>query len=60
MTDTKLVTLSSTIAMSTLGAAVWAAGSHAPSAESDEAKKLGDMLLAQHANYLVDLDKSPA
>jgi len=39
---------------------VWAAGSHAPSAESDEAKKLGDMLLAQHANYLVDLVKSPA
>ena len=60
MTDTKLVTLSSTIAMSTLGAAVWAAGSHAPSAESDEAKKLGDMLLAQHANYLVDLVKSQA
>jgi AcrR family transcriptional regulator len=60
MTDTKLVTLSSTIAMSTLGAAVWAAGSHAPSAESDEAKKLGDMVLAQHATYLVGLVKSQA
>jgi AcrR family transcriptional regulator len=60
MTDMKLVTLSSTIAMSTLGAAVWAAGSHVPSAESDEAKQLGDMLLAQHANYLVDLVKTEA
>ncbi len=60
MTDMKLVTLSSTIAMSTLGAAVWAAGSHAPSAESDEAKQLGDMVLAQHANYLVELVKTSA
>ena len=58
MTDMKLVTLSSTIAMSTLGAAVWAAGSHAPSAESEEAKQLGDMVLAQHANYLVELVKT--
>lgn len=60
MKDIKLVTLTSTIAMSTLGAAVWAAGSHTPSAESEEAKQFGDAVLVQHASYLIDLVKAEA
>lgn len=53
MSDPRLVALGSSISMSTLGAAVWAAGSHAPSAESPEAKALGDYALTEHVNLLI-------
>ena len=53
VSNQKLVALGSSISMSTLGAAVWAAGSHAPSVESPQARALGDLMLDEHVNLLV-------
>jgi AcrR family transcriptional regulator len=55
MSDLKLVSLSTCVGMATMGAAVWAAGSHSPSAESPEAKQIGDFALAEHVNHLIRL-----
>jgi len=53
LSNRQLVALGSSISMSTLGAAVWAAGSHAPSVESPEARAVGDFVLDEHVNLLV-------
>jgi len=58
VSNLKLVSLATCVGMSTLGAAVWAAGSHAPSAESVEAKKLGDFALTGHVDHLMRLVQS--
>jgi AcrR family transcriptional regulator len=55
MANVKLVSLASSVGMATLGAAVWAAGSHAPSAESPEAKKFGDFILEEHVQNVIRL-----
>lgn len=55
MSNLKLVSLATCVGMATMGAAVWASGSHTPSAESPEAKKLGDFALAEHVNHLIRL-----
>jgi AcrR family transcriptional regulator len=55
MSNLKLVSLATCVGMATMGAAVWASGSHTPSAESAEAKKLGDFALAEHVNHLIRL-----
>lgn len=55
MSNVKLVSLASSVGMATLGAAVWAAGSHAPSAESPEAKKFGDFVIAEHVQNIIRL-----
>jgi AcrR family transcriptional regulator len=58
MGDRDLVALGSSISMATLGAAVWAAGSHAPSAESPEAKAVGDFALAAHVDLLIKMART--
>ena len=55
MSNLKLVSLSTSVGMATMGAAVWASGSHTPSAESPEAKQMGDFALAEHVNNLIRL-----
>ena len=55
MSNVKLVSLGSSVGMATLGAAVWAAGSHAPSAESPEAKKFGDYVITEHVQNIIRL-----
>ena len=59
VSDQALLALGTSISMATLGAAVWAAGSHAPSAESPEAKKFGDFALATHVERLINLARTP-
>lgn len=56
--DLSLVALGTSIAMATLGAAVWATGSHASSAESTEVRALGDFALAAHVDLLVTIARS--
>ena len=58
MGDRDLVALGSSISMATLGAAVWAAGSHAPSAESPEAIAVGDFALAAHVDLLISMART--
>jgi hypothetical protein len=58
LSNPQLVALGSSVAMSTLGAAVWAAGSHAPSADSPEAHARGDFVLREHVNFIVGLVES--
>ena len=53
MANHKLVELTASIAMSTLGAAVWGAGSHAPSRATKEAVALRDHVIAQHIETVV-------
>jgi len=49
-----LVALGSSIAMSTLGAAVWMAGSHAPSADSEESHKRAEFVVQAHIDHLIE------
>jgi hypothetical protein len=49
-----LVALGSSIAMSTLGAAVWMAGSHAPSADSKESHKRAEFVVQAHIDHLIE------
>jgi AcrR family transcriptional regulator len=58
LADRELVALGTSISMATLGAAVWATGSHAPSAESAEAKAMGDFALASHVDRLIWLART--
>ena len=58
LSNPKLVALGSSIAMSTLGASVWFAGSHAPSADSVESRKRAEFALESHIEILVQLAKS--
>jgi hypothetical protein len=44
--------------MSTLGAAVWMAGSHAPSADSEEAHKRAEFIVEAHINHLIQQVKN--
>jgi AcrR family transcriptional regulator len=53
LSNPTLVALGSSVAMSTLGAAVWMAGSHAPSADSDEAHQRADFIVQAHIEHLV-------
>lgn len=39
--------------MSTLGAEVWMAGAHAPSADSDDAHQRADFIVQEHIEQLV-------
>ena len=55
MSNIKLVSLATCVGMATMGAAVWASGAHTPSAESAEAKQLGDFALSEHMNHLIRL-----
>ena len=60
MSDRELVALGSSISLATLGAAVWATGSHAPSADSMEVKALGDFALEAHVDLLIRLARANA
>jgi AcrR family transcriptional regulator len=53
LSNPTLVALGSSIAMSTLGAAVWMAGSHAPSADSEDAPQRAEFIVQQHIEQLV-------
>jgi hypothetical protein len=53
LSNPKIVALGSSIAMSTLGAAVWLSGSHAPSADSAEAHQRGEFAINSHIEFLV-------
>jgi AcrR family transcriptional regulator len=53
-----LVALGSSIAMSTLGAAVWMAGSHAPSADSEESYKRAEFVVQAHIDHLIEQVKN--
>ena len=53
-----LVALGSSIAMSTLGAAVWTAGSHAPSADSAEAHQRAEFVIQAHIENLIHQAKT--
>lgn len=44
----RIVTLASSVAWSTLGAAVWASGQHTPSAETPESRALYEQVLEAH------------
>jgi AcrR family transcriptional regulator len=58
LANSKVVALGSSIAMSTLGAAVWMAGSHAPSADSDDAHQRADFIVQEHIEQLVQQVKN--
>ena len=49
----RLVELTASVAMSTLGSAVWGAGSHAPSRSTAEALALRDHVIANHHSNII-------
>ncbi len=51
--DPRLVELTASVAMSTLGSAVWGAGSHAPSRSTAEALALRDHVMATHLSNVI-------
>ena len=51
--DPRLVELTASVAMSTLGSAVWGAGSHAPSRSTAEALALRDHVMATHHSNVI-------
>jgi AcrR family transcriptional regulator len=53
LSNPTLVALGSSIAISTLGAAVWMAGSHAPSADSKDAHQRAEFVVQAHINHLI-------
>ena len=53
LSNPTLVALGSSIAMSTLGAAVWMAGSHAPSADSEDAHQRAEFVVQAHIDHLI-------
>ena len=53
MANSKLVELTASVAMSTLGAGVWGAGSHAPSRATAEAVALRDHVIAAHIETVI-------
>ena len=58
LSNPTLVALGSSIAMSTLGAAVWMAGSHAPSADSEDAHQRAEFIVQAHIEHLVQQVKN--
>lgn len=52
--DGELVALASSVAWSTLGAAVWASGQHTPSAETPEARALYARILDLHIERIIN------
>jgi hypothetical protein len=58
LSNPTLVALGSSIAMSTLGAAVWMAGSHAPSADSEDAHQRAEFVVQAHIEHLVQQVKN--
>jgi AcrR family transcriptional regulator len=57
--DQRLIELTSTIAFSTLGLAVWRSGGHAPSQGIPELKKLAENLSESHIKNMLALAKQP-
>lgn len=53
LSNPTLVALGSSIAMSTLGAAVWMAGSHAPSADSGDVHQRAESVVKAHIDHLL-------
>lgn len=51
--DARLVELTASVAMSTLGSSVWGAGSHAPSRSTAEALALRDHVMATHHSNVI-------
>ena len=58
LSNPTLVALGSSIAMSTLGAAVWMAGSHAPSADSEDAHQRAEFVVQAHIDNLIQQVKN--
>jgi AcrR family transcriptional regulator len=58
LSNPTLVALGSSIAMSTLGAAVWMAGSHAPSADSEDAHQRAEFIVQAHIDHLIQQVKN--
>jgi len=58
LSNPTLVALGSSIAMSTLGAAVWMAGSHAPSADSEDAHQRAEFVVQAHIDHLIQQVKN--
>lgn len=58
LSNPTLVALGSSIAMSTLGAAVWMAGSHAPSAGSEDAHQRAEFIVQAHIDHLIQQVKN--
>jgi AcrR family transcriptional regulator len=53
LANQRLVELTASVAMSTLGAAVWGAGSHAPSRDTEEAQRLRGYVINQHIEHVI-------
>ena len=58
MADQKLVELTSSIALSTLGLAVWKSGGHAPSQGISDLKKISDPLAEAHIKTMLAMVRS--
>jgi len=58
LSNPTLVALGSSIGMSTLGAAVWMAGSHAPSADSEDANQRAEFIVQAHIDHLIQQVKN--
>lgn len=54
LANTRLTELTASVAMSTLGAAVWGAGSHAPSRATPEAQAMRDHVISRHVNNVIE------
>jgi AcrR family transcriptional regulator len=54
----KLVAITASIGMSTLGSSVWLSGSHSPSADSEDARKYAEFAINSHIDILVNLAKT--
>jgi hypothetical protein len=58
MLDLKLVQLTSTVAFSSLGLAVWKSGGHAPSQGITDLKVISDSLTKSHIRNMLALVRS--
>jgi hypothetical protein len=58
LSNLKLIAVSASIGMSTLGSAVWLSGYHSPSADSEDSRKYAEFLIASHVEFLIQLAKS--
>ena len=58
MADQKLVELTSSIALSTLGLVVWKSGGHAPSQGISDLKKISDPLAEAHIKTMLAMVRS--
>jgi AcrR family transcriptional regulator len=58
LSDEKLIQLTTTLAFSCLGIAVWNSGGHAPSQGVTELKEMGDKYAASHIDNMITLVKN--